>query len=134
MLGRILFLALFLFSAVVYADQKENEIPSGVEKIKVTEGYYLLLPKGLKYRKIGAQILIEDDGNFVGRRIDDFKVEINSLKEENINLKKDLASQAETLLALKKDLENQAKSLASLKEATDSLRGLVTLSSEKKKQ
>lgn len=64
----------------------QGEIPSGMEEIEVSGGYRIIVPKGAKTRKIGAQLMIEGDAEYMARRFEEMDQEILRLKESVNNL------------------------------------------------
>lgn len=58
-----------------------GEIPPGMEEIEVTSGYRIIVPKGSKTRRIGAQLMIEGDSEYMARRFEEMEKEILRLNE-----------------------------------------------------
>ncbi len=72
-------------------DLNQNEPPSGMEIINVgTDGQQLILPKGTKMRKVGAQLIIEDNAEYVAERIWNLEKRLKKLESENEEFKKEL--------------------------------------------
>ncbi|MDD5466056.1 MAG: hypothetical protein PHP73_06955 [Candidatus Omnitrophica bacterium] len=66
----------------------QQEPPSGMEIVTVGNGQQLVLPKGTKMRKIGAQLIIEDNAEYVAERIWNLEKRVKKLEETNEELKK----------------------------------------------
>lgn len=60
----------------------ENNTPVGMEAGQVTPGYRLLVPKGAKIWRAGAQILVEGDKEYLSRRFFELSQEISDLKDQ----------------------------------------------------
>lgn len=72
-------------------DTNQQKPPSGMEIINVGgAGQQLILPKGTKMRKVGAQLIIEDNAEYVSERIWDLEKRINKLESASEELKKQI--------------------------------------------
>ncbi|MDD5466098.1 MAG: hypothetical protein PHP73_07175 [Candidatus Omnitrophica bacterium] len=71
-------------------NSNQQKPPSGMEIITVGDGQQLILPKGTKMRKIGAQLIIEDNAEYVSERIWDLEKRIKRLESANEELKKQI--------------------------------------------
>ncbi len=103
----ILIFILFFSTILIAAEEdKEKEIPVGMERIPVTDSYNLLVPKGTNIHKEGALSIIENINEYVARRFYDtenriVKIETNveELKREIKQLKKKLIKTQQTGLS-----------------------------------
>ena len=73
----------------VYEEYSPQDVPEGMEVVAVTGGYKLIVPKGSKLRKVGAQIIVEGQKEYMSRhfeemrkRFDEVTATIEELKEE----------------------------------------------------
>jgi len=72
-----------------YEEYSPDAVPEGMEVVSVTGGYKLIVPKGSKLRKVGAQIIVEGQKEYMsrnfeemGKRLDEMTATIEELKEE----------------------------------------------------
>jgi cell division protein FtsB len=72
------------------AEQKETFLPGMETKVIGSQGQRLYLPRGTKLRKIGAQLIIEDNAEYVADRLWILKNRIKQLETENEELKKQI--------------------------------------------
>ena len=90
----LLFIVLNLFIANISIEANNNtnqqEPPAGMEIINVGNGQQLILPKGTKMRKIGAQLIIEDNAEYVSERIYNLEKRLEKLESANEKLKKQI--------------------------------------------
>lgn len=91
----LLFIVLSLFSTNISTKANDNtdkqEPPSGMEIINVgTDGQQLILPKGTKLRRVGAQLIIEDNAEYVSERIWNLEKRMQELESANEELKKQI--------------------------------------------
>jgi peptidoglycan hydrolase CwlO-like protein len=69
-----------------------------MQVVPVTGGYRLLVPQGAKIRRVGAQIIVEEDKEYFSRRFYELSKELEDLKsqvkqlQEQINELKEKAS------------------------------------------
>lgn len=50
------------------AIQKKEDIPAGMEVIKIGDGQEILVPEGTKIRRIGAQLILEDTSAYFAKK------------------------------------------------------------------
>lgn len=90
-------IALFIFYAFsgIAKEDKKEEIPAGMEMIQVGDGQKLYVPKGTKTKRVGAQLILEDNSEYTAKkfseiesviktlqaRIEEQKIEIEQLKK-----------------------------------------------------
>lgn len=68
----------------------QQEPPGGMEIITVGGGQQLILPKGTKMRKVGAQLIIEDNAEYVSERIWNLEKRVKKLEASSEELKKQI--------------------------------------------
>ena len=56
-------------------------VPEGMELIQISNGYNILVPKGVKVTKDGGQIKVEDEREFFLRRFKEIEDRINALEQ-----------------------------------------------------
>lgn len=71
-------------------DTNQQEAPGGMEIITVGGGQQLILPKGTKMRRVGAQLIIEDNAEYVSERLWDLEKRIKKLESADEELKKQI--------------------------------------------
>jgi hypothetical protein len=114
----LLFLiALSMISFVAIAKNSKDEIPDGMQKVEVGSGYNLIIPKDLKVSKVGAQVVMEDTGEYLSRKRVEFEQQLESFKksleEQNtrlINLEGELAAAKNEIVKLKLSFEQKFQS------------------------
>ncbi len=84
---RVFLFCCFLSSSFSWAqDQAAQEsgpnVPVGMQVVQVTGGYRLLVPQGAKIRRVGAQVIVEDDKEYFSRRFYELSQEIEDLKSQ----------------------------------------------------
>ncbi len=72
----VLLCCLSVFAQLPYGQNPEpfnmtQEIPQGMEIVNITAGHRLFVPKGAKIKKIGAQIIVENDTEYMSRRFEE---------------------------------------------------------------
>jgi len=85
-------LNLFMLNASAWADDSANQQDPlvGMEIIKVGQGEELLVPKGTKTHKIGAQLFIEDRAESIMNQIVALEKRLHELELANLELKKEI--------------------------------------------
>jgi len=79
------------FSAeLIAAEDKDKEVPVGMELVLVKDNYKLLVPKGAKIRKDGAVFIVENIDEYVARRFYDMEERIIRIEAEEEGLKKEV--------------------------------------------
>lgn len=75
---------LFIFYAFycIAKEDKKEEIPAGMEIIQVGDGQRLYVPKGTKTKRIGAQLILEDNSEYVAKRFSEIEEDIKKLRAE----------------------------------------------------
>lgn len=82
----------FMLSAFAWAGDNANQQDSlaGMEIIKVGQGEELLVPKGTKTHKIGAQLFVEDRAQSIMNQIVALEKRLQELELANLELKKEI--------------------------------------------
>jgi len=101
-ISALCFFSFVLFSPIVFAqNQKTSEegtgIPVGMESIQVSGGYRLLVPQGAKIRRVGAQIIVEDDREYNSRRFYEISQSVEDLKTQLKQLQDDVKTLTEEI-------------------------------------
>ncbi|TAN62760.1 hypothetical protein EPN16_00935 [bacterium] len=73
---------LFIFYAIsgIAKEDKKEEIPAGMEIIRIGDGQRLYLPKGTKTKRVGAQLILEDNSEYVAKRFSEMEIDIKALQ------------------------------------------------------
>ena len=86
----ILILTLAFSAALIAAEDKNKEVPPGMELVLVKDNYKLLVPEGAKIRKEGAVFILENIDEYVARRFHDMEERIVRIEAEEDGLKKEI--------------------------------------------
>ena len=86
-----------------------GEVPPGMEVIAVTGGYKLIVPKGSKIKKVGAQIIVEGQREYLSRRLEEMENRFLKIEETLESLKKEV----ETLRGEKTQVNENQEALHS---------------------
>ena len=86
------FIFLFLISGAIAEDNtKAVEVPDGMEVVPIGGGgSQLVVPKGAKIRKVGAQIIVEGTKEYMSRMVSTLEERITKLEESQATLKKEV--------------------------------------------
>ena len=87
-----IFIFLFFFSGIfVFAQSEEKkqnpvyeikqEIPEGMEAVQIGGSAQLIIPKGAKTKKVGAQIIVEGTKEYMSRRFSEIDAQIEQIKK-----------------------------------------------------
>ncbi len=107
---KYILLSLFFFLAMSVAsaqDATKREIPEGMEEIQIGGSAKLIVPKGAKIRKGGAQVIVEGTKEYMTRRFFEMEQQLTELQRHLADMEQrqaDLLNQIETL---KNALEKQ---------------------------
>jgi hypothetical protein len=73
---------LFIFYALpgIAKEDNKEEIPAGMEMIQVGDGQRLYLPKGTKTKRVGAQLILEDNSEYVAKKFSEIEIDIKALQ------------------------------------------------------
>lgn len=73
---------LFIFCALpgIAKEGKKDEIPAGMEIIQVGDGQRLYLPKGTKTKRVGAQLILEDNSEYTAKKFSEIEIDIKALQ------------------------------------------------------
>ncbi len=100
------FFAFLLFSMPVFAQDQvtttadDASIPVGMESVQVSGGYRLLIPQGAKIRRVGAQIIVEDDREYLSRRFYEISQDVENLRSQVKQLQDDMSMLKEKIKTL----------------------------------
>lgn len=74
--------ALFIFCALpgIAKEDKKEEIPAGMEIIQVGDGQRLYVPKGTKTKRVGAQLILEDNSEYTAKKLSEIEDDIKELQ------------------------------------------------------
>ena len=73
----------------VYAQEKQEEIPPGMESLEMGAAK-VVVPKGTKVRKVGSLIILENDSEYMSRRFLELEERIIQLEAKEAELKKEV--------------------------------------------
>ena len=87
-----IFIFLFFFSGIfVFAQSEEKkqnpayeikqEIPEGMEAVQIGGSAQLIIPRGAKTKKVGAQIIVEGTKEYMSRRFSEIDAQIEQIKK-----------------------------------------------------
>jgi len=115
----LLFFCLTFFSLPAFAQDKVvketgDNIPVGMESVQVTGGYQLLIPQGAKIRRIGAQIIVEDDREYLSRRFYEISQDVEALKTQVKQLQDDMSALKGKIHTLEQEKPQQAADTSSI--------------------
>ena len=84
----VIFLSWVIF---VFVQNDSNlNIPQGMEAITVGGSGKVVVPKGAKAKKIGAQVIVEGTKEFMARKFDEMEQRFAKIEADQENLKKQL--------------------------------------------
>lgn len=88
----LLLLSLFILYSLygIAKEDKEEEIPAGMEIIQVGDGQRLYVPQGTKTRKVGAQLILQDNSEYVAKKFLEMEGYLKTLEEKLAELKKEI--------------------------------------------
>ncbi len=118
----IFIFAFLLWAIVVLAQEEKREvipqnkvnqqIPEGMEAVQIGGSAQLIVPKGAKTRKVGAQIIVEGTKEYMARQF-------SEMENRLTDLEKRLADAANEIEMLKKTLEKQKQEKMNKKSADE---------------
>lgn len=81
-LAFLFLIPLFIFYSLygIAKEDKKEEIPAGMEIIQVGDGQKLYLPKGTKTKRLGAQLILEDNSEYVAKKLSEIESDIKALQ------------------------------------------------------
>ncbi|HOW35097.1 MAG TPA: hypothetical protein PL155_01595 [Candidatus Omnitrophota bacterium] len=87
-------IVLFFFPAMIVCAQNINvqNIPEGMEVIEINGSGQIIVPKGAKTRKIGAQIFVEGTKEYMSRRFEEIDERLANIEKTLENLQKEIES------------------------------------------
>ena len=90
----LLFLCLIvLFPVIVFGQNEVNQpIPEGMEAIRIGGSGWLIVPKGAKTRKVGAQIIVEGTKEYMSRRFEEIDQRFEELEKKQQDQLKEIES------------------------------------------
>ena len=86
----IFLLGVCAFSAIsVFAKDQEDEPPVGMEFIETGKSSRILVPKGVKSKKVGSKIVVEGTREYMARRFEEIDQRLEKIeqKQEELNKK-----------------------------------------------
>ncbi len=107
-----IFISMFLWAVNMALAQKEpqpkdSDVPQGMEAIKVTEGYRLIIPEGAKIKRIGGQIIVEDSREYEVRKFQDLESRLTKMDQNQEEFKKIYEGTKESTSAKLNDMSVQ---------------------------
>ncbi|UCC95416.1 MAG: hypothetical protein JSW40_01360 [Candidatus Omnitrophota bacterium] len=91
-----------LFVSAVAQEQESQEVPSGMEVMKVGPTQ-LVVPKGMRIRKKRGLIVLEDVNEYVARELSAIQERLQVLEEKNEELKEELGRLQDALEQMRKE-------------------------------
>ena len=105
------FISIFFFSTIIAFAQNNPQtntnipkIPEGMEAVQIGGSAQLIIPKGAKTRKVGAEIIVEGTKEYMARNIEEINVRLAKIEKVQDDLK-------QTLEVLKEAVKNLEKSV-----------------------
>lgn len=112
--NKIIYLAwaiVFIFSCgsfVLAQESNQPKVPEGMEAVTIGGSAQLIIPKGAKTRKVGAQIIVEGTKEYMSRRFEEMEARFAKLEATLDELSKELQSLRESLKS--KDIQDEDQS------------------------
>lgn len=104
-----IFALLFFCPCLVFAQEgNKPEVPEGMEAVTIGGSAQLIIPKGAKTRKVGAQIIVEGTKEYMSRRFEEMEARFAKLEATLDELSKELQSLRESLK--NKDIQGEDQS------------------------
>ena len=94
---KMFIVAVILFSSVIIVFAQSNRIqniPQGMEMIEINGegGGQLIVPKGAKTRKVGAQIIVEGTKEYMSRRFYEMEERLAKMEKAQGDLEKEVVA------------------------------------------
>lgn len=101
----VIFILVFFLSAIVVFAQNTNtpKIPEGMEAVAIGGSAQLIIPKGAKTRKVGAQIIVEGTKEYMARRFEEMEQRLAKMEKDQEDLKKKIQSLEDTIKQTQKN-------------------------------
>ena len=80
----------FLFTGAIVFAQTKRQIPKGMEVIKMGGSAEIIVPKGAKTRKVGAQIIVEGTKEYVARRFEEMEERFTAIEQNQEVLRNEI--------------------------------------------
>ncbi|GEM_PF-254388 len=102
------FIFMLLVPAVVSLaeDEAVSKIPQGMEEIQITGSAKLIVPKGAKTKKVGAQIIVEGTKEYMSRRFSEMDDQLKQIEKKIADLQSKLNTLSNTAAQKQKDINN----------------------------
>ncbi|HRZ14263.1 MAG TPA: hypothetical protein P5110_02025 [Candidatus Omnitrophota bacterium] len=112
-IGLIICLGAFFFATAgpARAQQQQQTIPPGMEVIKVGDTH-VLIPRGTKVTRRGAQLILEPIDEYTARRLNDLDVSLAQLRAQTEELKKQVETLTRTIEQLQQGQSGEDKGSA----------------------
>ena len=104
----LIFVFFFSGIAVFAQNEKKQEIPEGMEEIKIGGSAKLIVPKGAKTRKVGAQIIVEGTKEYMSRRFSEMTEQLKRIEATQAELQEQLKTLEKTVKSIQEE-ENTEK-------------------------
>lgn len=93
-----IFVFVFYLSALALAQgDNKPKIPEGMEAVQIGGSAQLIVPKGAKTRKVGAQIIVEGTKEYMSRRFEETEQRFAKIEAFQEELKKEVQTLQEKL-------------------------------------
>ena len=96
---------IFSISAIsAYGQSAFNrEVPQGMEAVQIGGSGWLIVPKGAKTRKVGAQIIVEGSKEYMSRRFFEVEERLGKIEKNQDDIKKELDVLKDLVVGMQKN-------------------------------
>ena len=84
-------MVLLFLNFAVFAESVQK-VPEGMEAIRIGGSAELIVPKGAKTRRVGAQIIVEGTKEYMSRRFSEMEKRLAAMEEGQKTLMKEIES------------------------------------------
>jgi hypothetical protein len=98
----ILISLLYLYPTIVVSQSKDTEVPPGMEIIQIGK-VNVLVPKGIKVRKEGGLVILENIRDYVARRLLDMEERLAEIKARQEKLRGEVEDLEKVLKEIQKE-------------------------------
>ena len=89
--------------------ETKQKIPEGMEEIQIGGSAKLIIPKGAKVTKVGAQLIVEGTKEYMARKVSEMEERLAAIEKNQEDLKNEIQTLAEFV---NKNLKNEIEALA----------------------
>lgn len=80
-----------------FAQEEDQDIPPGMEKITVGRGAQVVVPQGALITKRGDLVVLEGANEYVGRKVAELEARLEKIEKDQKELKENLEALAKAL-------------------------------------